>query len=159
MPFDGTPVANAPKRLYAVGSDLLHFGTTPTPPAYTAPSRPIPAWHSSRRTEYVGDTLAVLARARELIADERRWCRRSFARSWLNVPVPVQSAAARRYCALGAVMYAGRKLGLPVEQARNALEWQTARPVQDWNDDPLRTHAEVIAAFDGAIAALDGSTA
>jgi hypothetical protein len=38
MPFDGTPMANAPKRLYALGSDLLHFGTTPTPPAYTAPS-------------------------------------------------------------------------------------------------------------------------
>ena len=107
--------------------------------------------------EYVGDTLAVLARARELIADEQRWCRRSFARSWFNVPVSAHSAAARRYCALGAVMYAGRKLGLSVEQARNALEWQTARPVQDWNDDPLRTHAEVIAAFDGAIAALDGS--
>ena len=54
-------------------------------------------------------------------------------------------------------MQAGRKLGLSVEQARNALEWQTACPVQDWNDDPLRTHAEVIAAFDAAIAALDGS--
>jgi hypothetical protein len=143
MPFDGTPVANAPKRLYALGSDLLQFGTTA----------------SSQRPEYVGDTLAVLARARELIADEQRWCRRSFARSWFNVPSSPDSAAARRYCALGAVMYAGRKLGLPVEQARNALEWQTARPVQDWNDDPQRTHAAVIAAFDGAIAALDGSTA
>ena len=53
MPFDGNPVADAPKRLYALGSDLLHFGTTPTPPAYTAPSRPIPAWHSSRRAEVV----------------------------------------------------------------------------------------------------------
>ena len=47
MPFDGTP-----KRLYALGSDLLQFGTTA----------------SSQRPEYVGDTLAVLARARELIA-------------------------------------------------------------------------------------------
>src|SRR5437762_4871049 len=125
MPFDGNPVADAPKRLYAVGSDLLHFGTTPMPPAYTATSRPIPAWHSSRRPEHVGDAIAVLARARELIADERRWCRRSFARSWFNVPVPVQSAAARRYCARGALMHADRKLGLPVVQARNALEWQT----------------------------------
>jgi hypothetical protein len=157
MPFDGTPISDAPKRLHALDGDLLHFA--PSPPAYTSTSRPIPAWHSSRRPEYVGDTLAVLARARELIADEQRWCRRSFARSWFNVPVSPDSAAARRYCALGAVMYAGRKLGLPVEQARNALEWQTARPVQDWNDDPLRTHAEVIAAFGGAIAALDGSTA
>src|SRR5438874_13600971 len=104
MPFDGNPVADAPKRLYAVGSDLLHFGTTPTPPAYTATSRPIPAWHSSRRPEYVGDTLAVLARARELIADERHWCRRSLLSGWFNVPVSPHSAAARRYCALGAIM-------------------------------------------------------
>jgi hypothetical protein len=137
---------------------LLQFGTTASS-AYAGRPRAIPAWHSSRRAEHIGDTLAVLARAREVIADERRWCRRSFARSWFNVPVRVQSAAARRYCALGAVMHAGRKLGLPVEQARNTLEWQAARPVQDWNDDPRRTHAEVIAAFDGAIAALDGSTA
>jgi hypothetical protein len=60
---------------------------------------------------------------------------------------------------LGAVMRAGRKLGLPIEGAVNALEWQTRRPVQYWNDDPARTHAEVIAAFDGAIAALGGSYA
>src|SRR5256885_1970713 len=158
MPFDGTPVANAPKRLYALSSDLLQFGTTAWS-ACAGSSRAIPAWQSSRRAEHIGDTLAVLARARELIADERRWCRRSFARSWFNVPVSPDSAAARRYCALGAVMQAGRKLGLPIEQARNALEWQTARPVQDWNDDPRRTHAEVIAAFGGAIAALGGSTA
>jgi malonyl CoA-acyl carrier protein transacylase len=59
--------------------------------------------------------------------------------------------------ALGsAIMYAGRKLGLPVEQARNVLEWQVARPVPDWNDEPQRTHAEVVAAFDAGIAALDG---
>jgi hypothetical protein len=37
------------------------------------------------------------------------------------------------------------------------LEWQTIRPVANWNDDPWRTHADVIAAFDGAIAALDTS--
>ena len=98
MPFDGTPVANAPKRLYAVGSDLLHFGTTPTPPAYTATSRPIPAWHSSRRPEYVGDTLAVLARARELIANEQRWCRGSFARSWAKCLAAVQSIVRPRCC-------------------------------------------------------------
>src|SRR2546423_7621635 len=30
---------------------------------------------------------SVLARARELIADEQRWCRRSFARGWAGIPV------------------------------------------------------------------------
>jgi hypothetical protein len=28
------------------------------------------------------------------------------------------------------------------------------RPVPDWNDDKVRTHAEVVAAFDAAIVAL-----
>ena len=67
------------------------------------------------------------------------------------------SVFARRYCALGAIMRAGRDFGLPVEDARNALEWQTVRPVQDWNDDPARTHREVTAAFDAAVAALEKS--
>ena len=150
MPFDCTPVTDTPRRLQALGSDLLQFGTAPTPTCTGL--RPIPAWHSSRRN--VGDTLAVLARARDLISDEKRWSRRAFARSWLNVPVPLHSGAARRFCAIGAIMYAGRQLGLPVDQARNALEWQTARPVQDWNDDPLHTHADVIAVFDAAIVTL-----
>jgi len=32
----------------------------------------------SLRPETVGDTLAVLARARVLLADEQRWCQRAF---------------------------------------------------------------------------------
>ena len=55
-------------------------------------------------------------------------------------------------------MHAGRKLGMRVEEARNVLEWQIAQPIEQWNDDPVRAHAEVAAAFDGAIAALGGST-
>ena len=52
-------------------------------------------------------------------------------------------------------MRAGRRLGLPVNDARRALEWQTVRPIPDWNDERRRTHGEVIAAFDAAIATLD----
>ena len=99
----------------------------------------------------VGDAVEIgidaLHRLSLLLADERRWCRGSFARGWREIPVPVRSV-------LGAIMRAGRKLGLRFEDAANALEWQTRRPVPNWNDDPWRTHAEVIAAFDGAIAAL-----
>ena len=93
-------------------------------------------------------------RSRELISDERRWCKRSFAFTWLEIPVPVGSRYARRFCALGAIIRAGRELGLPVDDASRALEWQTVRPVIDWNDDKLRTRAEVVAAFDAAINGL-----
>jgi hypothetical protein len=90
-----------------------------------------------------------------LIADEQRWCKRAFARGWFDIPVPVHSSFARRYCAMGAIRRAGHELGLPTRNACHALEWQTIRPVPDWNDDPCRTHADVVAAFDATIVALE----
>jgi hypothetical protein len=70
------------------------------------------------------------------------------------VPVPIHSRFARRFCAIGAIYRAGRDLGLPVDGACSALEWQTVRTIPYWNDGRRRTHAEVIAAFDAAIVAL-----
>jgi hypothetical protein len=148
MPFDCAPIIDAPKLLPALGRDVLDFRTNP-PKAGTITARPIPAWHASRRPECVANALAVLTGARALLADEQHWCRGSFARGWLDIPVPVQSVFVSRFCMLGAVMRAGRKLGLPIEDAVNALECQTRRPVANWNDDLWRTHADVIAAFDG----------
>jgi hypothetical protein len=40
-----------------------------------------------------------------------------------------------------------------------ALEWQTVRPIHDWNDEPRQTHADVLAGFDRAIAALEANPA
>jgi len=74
MPFDCAPIIDAPKSLPALDGDVLDFGTE-SPKADVIIARPIPAWHASRRPECVGDTLAVLASARALLADERRWCR------------------------------------------------------------------------------------
>src|SRR5438067_179058 len=98
-----------------------------------------------------GEATAVLLRARQLLAVERHWGKGSFARSWLDIPGPARSVLAQRYCALGAIMRAGRELGLPTEAACKALELQTGVPIADWNDDRLRTHSEVTAAFDAAI--------
>jgi hypothetical protein len=150
MPFDCTPIIDTPNRLPAARA--IPWTAEPIS------ARPIPNWHVSRQSERLDDAVAVLTKARELLAAEQRWCKRSFARTWLDIPVPAPSALARRYCALGAIMRAGRKLGLPVKEARRALEWQTVRPIPDWNDDPRRMHGEVIAAFDAAIAALGRST-
>jgi hypothetical protein len=150
MPFDCSPNAYFPKQLPAAGDETPGFGTNPAI-AQTVQAKPFPAWILNSQRECAGDTLAVLVRARELIADERRWCQRSFARSWLDIPVPVGSALVRRYCALGAIKRAGLELGLPADKARSAIKQQTVRSVADWNDDPLRTHAEVLAAFDACI--------
>jgi len=148
MPFDCTP-----PRWSAAG-DVLGIGINS--PLGVTP-RAIPPWYVNRRTECVASAVAVavLSRARQLIADERQWCKRAFALAWLDIPVHAGSRFARRYCALGAIKRAGRELGLPVDDANRALEWQTITPVADWNDDRRRTHTEVVIAFDAAIAALN----
>jgi hypothetical protein len=115
--------------------------------------RPLP--HCYLPQNRINAAVAVLARARALIAEEQRWCKRSFARAWFDIPVPVHSRFARRFCALGAIRRAGRELRVSTQDASNALRWQTVLPVPDWNDDTRRTHAEVVVAFDAAIAALD----
>ena len=155
MPFDGSPVIDREKQLPV---DVLDFDPS-TSAIQPLATRPLPIWHALRRPDGVGATVAVLLRARELIADERQWCKRSFARTWLGVPVPIRSAFVRRYCALGAIMRAARELGFPVKDAERALGWQTICGVADWNDAAERTHAEVIAAFDAAIEALGGRRA
>lgn len=111
---------------------------------------------SSRSRPASAGTLAVLLYARKLIAEERRWCRHSFARSWFGIPVPAHSRLARRYCALGAIKRAGSDLGLPFGAAAARLQEQAGRQVPTWNDHPRRSHAEVLAAFDAAIGAARG---
>jgi hypothetical protein len=157
MPFDTTPIIDDLKMLPTVRHAELVVSAG-SRMAEAATIRPIPAWHSSLLSEQIGNTLRVLVRARALIADERRWCRRAFARGWGGIPVPLQSAAARRFCAVGAVLRAGREFGVPINHAHRALEWQTVRPVQDWNDDPVRTHSDVLAAFDAAIVSLESAS-
>ena len=153
MPFDCTPVIEQPKKSSAAATGTVEMSViAPSTRAFTA--RPIPPFYMNRNPERVDAAVAVLARARELIADERRWCKRAFATAWLDIPVHVGSRYALRFCALGAIKRAGRELGLPFKDASRALEWQTVRPVADWNDDKVRIHAEVVAAFDAAIDAI-----
>ena len=151
MPFDCTPVIEEPKQIPNTAGDVLGISVISTGPVRP---RPIPPWYVNRQAESVDAAVAVLSRGRDLISDERRWCKRSFAVSWLDIPVSIGSPYARRFCSLGAIKRAGLEIGLPVDDASRALEWQTVRPVIDWNDDKLRTHAEVVAAFDAAIDAL-----
>jgi len=153
MPFDCAPVIDEPKQgattaVEALGTNIIASSAGAVRP------RPILPWYMSRRAEGVDAAVAVLSRARDLISDERRWCKRAFAFTRRDIPVTVGSRYARRFCALGAIIRAGRELALPVDNVSRVLEWQTVRPVIDWNDDKVRTHAEVVAAFDAAIDAL-----
>ena len=70
MPFDGTLVIE--KQVPSVTDASLGIGTNSGLPQRASP-RAIPPWCVNRRTECVASAVAVLSRARELIADERRW--------------------------------------------------------------------------------------
>jgi hypothetical protein len=157
MPFDCSPTIESPKQSHVDASNVPDLGIDRRSDPFNV--RPIPAWHATRRPESIGTSIAVLVWARQVIADERRWCQGAFARTWLSIPVPARSILARRFCALGAIRRAGRELQLRTREACMALEWQTIGPIHDWNDDPKRTHADVIAAFDRAIVALEANPA
>ena len=142
MPFDGA----LPRPTHA-DADLV-FGTHTFGPL-AIPPRPV-----MRRSRADHEAIAVLTRARELISEERHWCRGMYARAWFFLPVRPEFKAARRYCALGAIMRAAHELQLPTSRASAALKRQTGSLIPNWNDSPRRSHAEVLAAFDGALAGL-----
>jgi hypothetical protein len=71
MPFDCTPIIDTPASSTSAGADLRNLSTAGA--VATVRARPMPAWHIRRRPACATDTLAVLARARALLSDERRW--------------------------------------------------------------------------------------
>src|SRR5437764_11931649 len=116
MPFDCTPVIDPPKQCSVIGGNCVETRIL----CRAAPTRssPIPNWYLRR--EAVDTATAVLTRAREIISDERRWCKGTLARGWFDVPVSVQSRFARRFCAMGAIERCGRELGVTTENAVSA---------------------------------------
>ena len=72
MPFDCTPVIDAPKQVSTAAVDTLGIGGLSSSTAAVR-SRPIPPWYVNRQAESVDAAIAVLSRARDLISDERRW--------------------------------------------------------------------------------------
>src|SRR5437762_11662002 len=81
MPFDCTPVIDPPKQCSVIGGNGVERRIL----CLAAPTRssPIPNWYLKR--EAVDTATAVLTRAREIISDERRWCKGTLARGWFDV--------------------------------------------------------------------------
>ena len=154
MPFDCTPIVDAKNPLLVGNIDLPARRRT-TEMDGVSEAAAIPARPVGRRSTFSRDIVAVLVLARQFIDQERYWCKGAFSRGWFNVPVRAQSQTARRFCAHGAILRAARELRLPISGALEVLEARTGGPsLQDWNDDPRRTHAEVLGVFDAAIDAL-----
>lgn len=111
------------------------------------------------------DTLATLRAARALIADPARWCRGTEARDAQGFAVPGVSSVATCWCAIGAVRSAagGYQWADAAYCLARALHPDAPNgfaaehgigEVESHNDDPETTHADVLAMFDTAIAAL-----
>lgn len=94
-------------------------------------------------------TVEKLKAARKLITPKKRWLQHQFSVTFFGLPVEPTSFLARKFCADGALTAVGC-LGDGPEW------WALARAVGGspirFNDTPGRTHAEVLAAFDKAIA-------
>jgi hypothetical protein len=91
--------------------------------------------------------LAVLRQARDLISDASRWTQGDNARNRFGQSCPLDSSAAVCWCAMGALKRVNPALAW---EARNALAKVIDDSVVTFNDQ--HSHAEVLAAFDQAIA-------
>lgn len=117
--------------------------------------------------------LKILRAGRALIATPESWTQRSFARTKEGDPCASFSVAAVCYCSLGALNRAGGAFEeeLPHNRARRLLseEMQIAYGDEEGMDEPRtaheivtyfndnKTHAEVLAAWDRAIAKLEAA--
>ena len=98
-------------------------------------------------------TLEILRAARAKIERPECWTKGELARDAAGNSVTPDSAEAVCWCPVGAI-HASTLIGHERFCARhvivNAID---SLNIGGWNDAPERTHAEVLAAFDAAIAA------
>lgn len=102
----------------------------------------------------------VLRAAKARIATPERWTQGTFARDRDGgaVDMKTEREEAVCWCSLGAIEYA-----CDPDEAVSAramcllMEAIGEDSIEDWNDHPRRTHAEVLAAFDRAIAIAEAS--
>ena len=89
--------------------------------------------------------IADLEAARALIDTPEKWHQGSFRK--------YDNGVACRWCALGACyQLTERGDHMRYRDMARALRGVVGMPVHDWNDAPERTHADIMAAFDKAIA-------
>lgn len=109
-------------------------------------------------------TVEILKAARALISTPDKWVKGVYARNDKGVSVPDNDPAACAFCAVGAMRHACKiaeheldtRASDPYFLAKRAVRAQTNHgAVSDFNDDEETTHADVLAAFDRAIAAYE----
>lgn len=106
----------------------------------------------------MSETAEILRKARSLVA--KGWCQGHYACDQDGDFCDSNSPDAASWCAQGALHRAGMALGdkrAPSLAAQNFLYEAVGRHVPDFNDAASTTHADVLDAFDRAIAAAEKS--
>lgn len=100
----------------------------------------------------------ILRKTRELLSEPVRWTRGAYARDASGADVPYDEQAATCWCLSGAVDLAGQGQSIAAARARDYIrvaidsDDDSMVTIPTFNDDPGRTHADVLAAIDRAIA-------
>jgi hypothetical protein len=99
-------------------------------------------------------TYSILKKAREKIADPKRWAQGQFATDKDGGFVDPQSPHACRWCAYGAIMAVAGVGTTTLAMAALNSQVPRRRHVVVFNDSARTAHADILALFDRAIAAL-----
>lgn len=110
------------------------------------------------------ETLRLLKRTRDIIADEAHWCQHVSALDMYGYPTSSLADDAGQFCLMGAMRKA---LGYVVSPLELAPVYQAVRAVLVSDDDDAdtfrlsefndtHTHAEVLSALDAAISEYEG---
>lgn len=98
-------------------------------------------------------TLSQLQRARRLLARPKGWTQGSYARDGHGAMVDSRCSQATAFCASGA-LYATQDDATGSMQARTVIYRIIADDIEAWNDADGRSQADIVRAFDQAIASM-----
>jgi hypothetical protein len=106
----------------------------------------------------VSRIIEILTKAQDKIRDPKNWTQDTYARDETGASVKAHSPAAVCFCSLGAIesfFHSEEFDGLEVMHARDFLytaanQIADGRTVANYNDDPDRTHDEIMALWDRA---------
>jgi len=103
-------------------------------------------------------TVEILKAAKQVISKPEAWCQGDEARTETDEVVTPDNSLAVKFCMLGSTFkIADSDAGRSARRFLYRTMGDSEVDLVDWNDAPERTHAEVMAKFDEAIALAEAA--
>lgn len=99
--------------------------------------------------------IQILKGARDLLSDPTHWTQGTYARAPGGFEVFVDDPRAARWCLMGALSRQGFGNFVYSDTLKAIRKSNNIDLVSIWNDEPNRTHAQVLEAIDNTIAAIE----